>query len=85
VTVEEIVGEFLADSDVGGDAAIEVIEGVGANNGGHGRTERREILQDRGTELQVNTAPPGAGVRGEEKKRHNGAEQANHAWHGSLL
>ena len=78
VAMKKVMGEFFTDGDISGDAAVEVIEGVSANDRRHGRTELRQVLQDRGAELQVNTAPPGEGVMGDEKKRHNGAEQANH-------
>ncbi|GAB7028323.1 hypothetical protein JCM15764A_35710 [Geotalea toluenoxydans] len=53
------MGEFLADGDVCGDAAVEEIIGKFTDNGCHGRLQCLKVVEYGGAQLQVNSGTPG--------------------------
>ena len=77
MAMKQVMGILLSHGDVRGETAIEKIKGIGGNKFGHGRGNYPRVGQYLGTQLQMDTSPPGNGFRGEQNGDY-GKQQENH-------
>lgn len=69
MAVLQVVGEAFAKGNVGADAAIEKVEGMGAEQVPQGFRQKMQLTQDLRAELQMDSQPPCQGMRGKEENR----------------
>ena len=75
MAVLQVVSEFLAEGDVGADAAVEEVLRPGLQQLLHLGRQELEIFQDVGADLQMHAHPPGPGGVG-ECEQQQGRQQA---------
>jgi hypothetical protein len=76
VAVLQVVGELLAEGDVGADAAVEVVVGEGGEQRLQGRGQTLQIGEDVGADLQVDPHPPGQSI--DRRRQDDGDNQENY-------
>jgi DNA polymerase len=62
MAVQQVVGELLADGDVGGDAAVEEVVRERTDYRRHGGPDEGQVVQEIAAELQVDAGTPGEGI-----------------------
>ena len=74
----QVMGVFLAESDVGADAAIQIVMRIGGQQRLQMGRQQRQAFEQPGADLEMNADPPCPGVRGEQPGDEQ--QQKNQKW-----